>query len=163
MATMPDDATLHAAAVTALTAHIVERFHDTHRRELSMLTMLARKLGPSGTELAEHLASMATALEMHMFKEEMRLFPMMEQGGGTLIGLLIDDLMREHRAHEEAVARLEVLTAGLPPPAQREGTADALRAGVAKLVADLGEHVRVEDEVLFPRFGASPRAPVLQP
>jgi regulator of cell morphogenesis and NO signaling len=88
---------------------------------------------------------------------------MMEQGGNTLIGHLIDDLVREHRAHEEAVARLESLTAGLAAPPDRERTVDALRAGVAKLVDDLGMHVRLEDEVLFPRFEPSSRSPAHLP
>ena len=44
-----------------------------------------------------------------MFKEEMRLFPMMEQGGNTLIGLLIEDLHREHVAHEKAMNALSSL------------------------------------------------------
>lgn len=157
MANMPQDNSLPAAEVPALIAHIVERFHETHRRELPVLVALARDIGAAGTDLADHLASMASALELHMFKEEMRLFPMMEQGGSTLIGLLIDDLMREHRAHEEAVARLAVLTGALPVPTGHDDPADALRAGVAKLVADLGEHVRLEDELLFPRFLPSSR------
>lgn len=160
---MPDDDTLPAADVPALTAHIVERFHETHLRELALLVSLAHELGASGADLAEHLASMTSLLERHMFKEEMRLFPMMEQGGNTLIGLLIDDLVREHRAHEEAVARLEALTAGLSVLPGREDTTGALRTGVAKLVADLAEHVRLEDEVLFPLFEASPRTPARLP
>lgn len=154
---MPDDLSLSAADVPALIAHIVERFHETHRRELRVLAALARELGGPAIDVVEHLASMATALEVHMFKEEMRLFPMMEQGGGTMIGLLIDDLERDHRDHECAVSRLEVLALALPPLGGHEAAADSLRGGVAKLVADLRTHMRVEDEVLFPRFGGAPR------
>ena len=47
--------------------------------------------------MTDHLAEMARALEHHMFKEEARLFPMTEQGGHALIGLLVDDLDAEHR------------------------------------------------------------------
>jgi hypothetical protein len=53
--------------------------------------------------LVDELRAIGNALEQHMFKEEMRLFPMMEQGGNTLIGLLIEDLHREHVAHEHAM------------------------------------------------------------
>jgi regulator of cell morphogenesis and NO signaling len=153
---MPDDQNSPGADVRELIAHIVERFHETHRRELLVLASLARELGPPGTDLAEHLASMGMALELHMFKEEMRLFPMMEQGGNALIGRLIDDLERDHRAHEEAISRLEALSAGLSGQPAREGSADALQAGVVKLVADLEAHIRLEEDVLFPRFGMSP-------
>jgi regulator of cell morphogenesis and NO signaling len=127
---MPDDQNLSAAAARALIAHIVERFHETHRRDLRMIATLARELGPSGADLAEHLASMAAALELHMFKEEMRLFPMMEQGGGPMIGLLIDDLERDHRAHEQAVSQLEALTAALSADPDHEGAADARGAAI---------------------------------
>jgi regulator of cell morphogenesis and NO signaling len=153
---MPDDHTLPGGDAVELIAHIVERFHETHRRELRKLAALASELGASGADLAEHLASMATALELHMFKEEMRLFPMMEQGGNALIGRLIEDLERDHRVHEQAISGLEELTARLSVLAERAETVDALRTGVAKLVADLRAHIRLEDDVLFPRFGATP-------
>lgn len=163
MPAMPHDDPQAAADVAAQIAHILERFHETHRRELPVLVALARELGAAGAALAGHLAAMSTALEQHMFKEEMRLFPMMEQGGSTLIGLLIDDLMRDHRAHDEAIATLEALTRALPPPTGRDGPADALRAGVARLVADLGEHMRLEDDVLFPPFVALSATAVARP
>ncbi len=157
MAAMRHDDAPPADDVAALIAHIVDRFHETHRRELPALAAQARAAGAPAADLAVHLVSMTEALELHMFKEEMRLFPMMEQGGSTLVGLLIDDLEREHRAHDQAIARLEALAAALP------ATEGALRAGVAGFVADLGEHVRLEDEVLFPRFAARPRGAALLP
>jgi regulator of cell morphogenesis and NO signaling len=154
---MPTANTLRADDVPTLIAHILERFHDTHRRELPGLVALARELGASGAELAGHLDTMAKALDLHMFKEEMRLFPMIEQGGSPLIGHLIDDLAREHRAHDEAIARLEELLAALHVAPEHVGIAGALRAGVAKLVDDLRQHMHAEDDVLFPPFAAAPR------
>ncbi len=150
MARMHPEPQPPAVEVTALITHILERFHEAHRRELPRLLALARAAGTSRADLAAHLASMAGALELHMFKEEMRLFPMMEQGGDSLIGLLIDDLAREHRAHEAAASRLEALARTLDP-------ADTLRAGVVEFLAHLAAHVRLEDEVLFPRFLSLPR------
>ncbi|MCK7490364.1 MAG: hemerythrin domain-containing protein [Comamonadaceae bacterium] len=121
-----------------------------------MLIAQARRLAAAGVvpALADHLAVMEEALEAHMFKEEMRLFPMMEQGGGSLIDLLLDDLEREHRAHEQSIARLEELLAELPPTPG----AQALAAGCAKLIDDLHQHVAAEDEDLFLQFG--PRSTV---
>ncbi len=125
----------------ALIAHILDRFHEGHRRDLAMLRPQARA---ASAALADHLDAMAAALEHHMFKEEARLFPMMEQGGHGLLPLLIDDIEAEHRSHEEAVARLRALME-VPMP-------DALRRGLERFVDDLAEHVRLEDAVLFRHF-----------
>jgi regulator of cell morphogenesis and NO signaling len=138
----------------ALIAHVLERFHETHRRELPTLLQWARELQALGAapDTALHLQAMAAALESHMFKEEMRLFPMMEQGGSSLIGHLIDDMEAEHRAHEAAIARLRSLLAGLAAPAGAQAQRAALQAAGDKLIDDLTEHIRVEDEVLFAMF-----------
>ncbi|MFO1341488.1 MAG: hemerythrin domain-containing protein [Burkholderiaceae bacterium] len=159
---MPNDPAPNDTDLPALIAHIVERFHERHRRDLPRLVAAARELGPAGAGVAAHLTAMASALEQHMFKEEMRLFPMMEQGGSPLVGLLIDDLEREHRTHEASIERLQSLLAALVVPAGREAAAEAVRAAAGRLVADLSEHVRLEDEDLFARFAAAPRSPTLQ-
>jgi len=145
----PSDKVPHAVA--DLIAHILLRFHETHRAEVPDLVAQARALAAAGVlpELADHLELMGEALEEHMFKEEMRLFPMMEQGGGTLIDLLLDDLEREHRAHEVAIERLQELLAQLPATPE----AERLAAGCRKFVDDLLQHVAAEDGDLFLRFG----------
>ncbi|MGC4076686.1 MAG: hemerythrin domain-containing protein [Rubrivivax sp.] len=145
----PADKVPHA--VTDLIAYILVRFHETHRAEVPDLVAQARALAAAGVlpELADHLELMGEALEEHMFKEEMRLFPMMEQGGGTLIDLLLDDLEREHRAHEVSIERLQELLAQLPATPE----AEALAAGCRKFVDDLLQHVAAEDGDLFLRFG----------
>ncbi|MBK1686683.1 hemerythrin domain-containing protein [Rubrivivax gelatinosus] len=145
----PSDKVPHAVA--DLIACILVRFHETHRREVPELVAQARALAAAGVlpELAEHLALMGQALEEHMFKEEMRLFPMMEQGGGTLLDLLLDDLEREHRAHEVSITRLEELVLRLPASPE----AGPLAAGCRKFIDDLQQHVAAEDGDLFLRFG----------
>ena len=138
--------------------HILTRFHETHRRELPGIVALARELEGKGATptLADDLDVMAKALEMHMFKEEMRLFPMMEQGGNTLIVHLIDDMQAEHLDHADVVAELEHRMADLMAPAGTEPDVAALRAAVAKLFDDLAQHVQLEETVLFPMFEARP-------
>ena len=91
--------------VSALIDRIQTRFHEGHRRALPELLAMAATVEARGIDdgLADELRAIGNALEQHMFKEEMRLFPMMEQGGNTLIGLLIEDLHREHVAHENAM------------------------------------------------------------
>jgi regulator of cell morphogenesis and NO signaling len=140
-----------------LIAHILARFHETHRRELPEILRLAAELEAGGATpgLLDQLAAMAEALDSHMFKEEMRLFPMMEQGGNTLIGHLIDDMHEEHLAHRAEMARLESLLASLPVAAEQMAP---LRAALGKLFADLVEHIHAEDDVLFPMFIEPPPA-----
>jgi regulator of cell morphogenesis and NO signaling len=143
---------------TELIDHILTRFHETHRRELPGIVALARQLEGQGATptLADDLDVMAKALEMHMFKEEMRLFPMMEQGGNTLIAHLIADMRAEHRSHADAVADLERRMADLVAPAGIEPELAALRGALAKLFDDLTQHVHLEEQVLFPMFDVHP-------
>ena len=139
---------------TELIDHILTRFHETHRRELPAIVALARELEAKGATpaLADDLDTMARALEMHMFKEEMRLFPMMEQGGNTLIAHLIDDMQAEHLAHVDVAAELERRLADLAAPAGTEPELAALRGALGKLFDDLTQHMQLEDESLFPMF-----------
>lgn len=135
-------------------AHILERFHETHRRELPAIVALARALEAQGAPagLSERLASMGKALEAHMFKEKMRLFPMMAQGGNSLIQHLIADMEAEHVAHRVTMSEVGALLARLPALPGAEAELVGLRAAVAKLFDDLAQHIHAEDEVLFPLF-----------
>ena len=133
--------------------HILTRFHETHRRELPGIVALARELEGKGATptLADDLDVMAKALEMHMFKEEMRLFPMMEQGGNSLIVRLIDDMQAEHGLHGDEVAHIEALLQALPAAGAGSALA-SLRTAWTGFLADLAEHTQLEDERLFPMF-----------
>ena len=141
------------AVARDLVEHVLERFHEAHRRDLPRIVALARDVeagaGPAG--FAAPFAALAEALEMHMFKEEMRLFPMMEQGGNSLIVQLIDDMQAEHRLHGDEVAHIEALLA-LPAAAGAGAALASLRAAWAGFRADLAEHTQLEDERLFPMF-----------
>jgi regulator of cell morphogenesis and NO signaling len=144
-----------------LIIHILERFHETHRRELPEMLRLGRFLGTRSDPLGlfEGLRVMAEALESHMLKEEMRLFPMMEQGGNALIGHLIDDMQAEHLAHRDMIAHIEYLFGELPASFGAEVELALLQVALAKLFDDLNQHIRIEDDVLFPMFVPEPRAP----
>lgn len=139
-----------------LVEHILTRYHEAHRRDLPVIVRMARELESKGAvpALAEDIEKMARALEMHMFKEEMRLFPMMEQGGNTLIAHLIDDMQAEHAVHADVVAGLQRRLSELAAPEGAQSDVQAFREAVGRLFDDLAMHMRVEDEVLFPMFGA---------
>ena len=141
------------AAARDLVGHVLERFHEAHRRDLPRIVALARDVeagaGPAG--FAAPFAALAEALEMHMFKEEMRLFPMMEQGGNSLIVRLIDDMQAEHGLHGDEVAHIEALLQALPAAGAGSALA-SLRTAWTGFLADLAEHTQLEDERLFPMF-----------
>lgn len=149
--------------VDALIDRIQTRFHEGHRRALPELLAMAATVEARGIDdgLADELRAIGNALEQHMFKEEMRLFPMMEQGGNTLIGRLIEDLHREHVAHEHA---MDALRAHLRTLTEAHGTDLALQQlirALDDLARELALHIRAEDEELFPQFAtpASPGSP----
>lgn len=143
-----------AAQAATLIEHIQTRYHDTHRRSLAQLLPLASQAVALGLHVGvvEQLASIGNALEQHMFKEELRLFPMMEQGGNTLIGRLIEDLHREHCKHLPAVLELQNHLRATDATGAAQPILAQLVRGVDDFARELAEHIRLEDEVLFPLF-----------
>ncbi|HWA63833.1 MAG TPA: iron-sulfur cluster repair di-iron protein [Caulobacteraceae bacterium] len=143
----------------ALVAHIRERFHETHRRELPELVALARRVeathrghpeAPRGlTALLERAAS---ELEDHMAKEEQVLFPAMQADFRGSLDMPIRVMRQEHDGHAQIVHALEALTGRFTLPANACRSWQALYAGAEKFVTDLTEHIHLENNVLFPRF-----------
>jgi regulator of cell morphogenesis and NO signaling len=147
------------AEIGELIAFILERYHQTHRRELPEAIRLARKVealhaqsADCPTGLADHLAMIADDLESHQQKEEKVLFPLMTQGGSAAIRFPIDRMMAEHRDVDVQLEQLEALTADFVPPRDACRTWRQLYRLCGKIDADLREHMRLENEVLFARF-----------
>ena len=152
--TMPED-------TAGIIAFILRRYHSVHRQELPALIDLARKVesthaghpqAPKG--LVEHLQRIAEALEVHMQIEEHVLFPMLESGGHPMVSHPIGAMRADHDDHTYNLAVLTELTGGFRPPEDACTSWFLLYDGLAKLTADINEHIRIENEVLFPRFGA---------
>ena len=145
--------------VSALIEHICTRFHEGHRRALPPLLALAGRVEAQGIApgLTSELRAIGEALEQHMFKEEMRLFPMMEQGGNTLIGRLIEDLHREHGDHEAGMDDFRARLRGFKAACNAEPSFQALVHGVDALAKELAAHIRAEDSELFPLFVEPPK------
>jgi regulator of cell morphogenesis and NO signaling len=144
-----------------LIQHILDRYHATHRAELPELVRLAARveerhagnaLVPQGIHAA--LVELTDALEEHMQKEEQILFPLMRAGGHPMISAPIGRMRFEHDEHGERLARLEALAHGFELPPEACPTWRALYTGVRKLIDDVHEHVHLENNVLFARFGA---------
>jgi regulator of cell morphogenesis and NO signaling len=139
--------------------HILSRYHETHRRELPELILLARRVEERHAEhpqvpkgLAKLLEHIAEAIEEHMQKEERILFPMMRAGGVPMIMGPIQVMEDEHVEHGERLRQLEALTRNYTPPADACTSWQALYAGTRKLVDDVMQHIHLENNMLFPQF-----------
>jgi regulator of cell morphogenesis and NO signaling len=149
------------ADTDALIDLIVTRYHAAHRRDLPELIRLARRVeavhgdregAPVG--LSTVLEDLAAELESHMAKEEGVLFPMMRRGGHPMIAHPIGAMRHEHDDAGEHLKLIEGLTNGGVPPEHACNTWRALYAGTRAFADELMEHIHLENNVLFPRFGA---------
>ncbi|PJI39647.1 hemerythrin domain-containing protein [Ferrovibrio sp.] len=148
----------------ALIDHILQRYHETHRRELEILIAAARRVEmvhanhpalPKG--LTRLLQDMKIELEMHMCKEEHVLFPLMKEGQGTLTAQPISLMLIDHEDQIALIRLLDSITDNCTPPPEACSTWRNLYTGIRKLLNDLDEHISIENTVLFPRFMAPGR------
>ena len=142
-----------------LIQHLVTSYHQQHRRQLPELIRIARRVEqvhgshpecPNG--LADHLSDIHQALESHMLKEEQILFPMLLAGEGQQARGPISVMRFEHQQHEQGLSQLHAMTADMQPPLHACNTWRALYQGLAAFSMDLDRHIRLENEILFPRF-----------
>lgn len=154
---MTDAARVQNAA--DLTQYIETRYHQLHREQLPARAELAAKVervhsadqrAPKG--LASLLRQMIGEMEVHMKKEELILFPAIRSGGGSGIAHPIAVMRADHDDHARAIAGIAQLTQNLELPDGACATWTRLYAGLAEFMADLTEHIRLENEVLFPQF-----------
>lgn len=141
-----------------LIEHILQRYHAVHRQQLPELIRLAARVEQvhGGREhcplgLTDLLMTMQQELESHMQKEEQILFPMIQRGGGVMIGGPISVMRYEHDQHGDALERLVELTDDMQPPANACNTWRALYSGLDELRCDLMQHIHLENNLLFPR------------
>ncbi len=140
----------------ALIEHILARYHEPHRAALVDLVPLAARVesvhddAPAG--IAGALEDLRAELESHMMKEERVLFPMMLNGGHPMIGAPIGVMRHEHDAASAMIEELRAQTGGFALPEGACGSWTRLYTGLDRLATDLAEHIRLENEVLFPRF-----------
>jgi regulator of cell morphogenesis and NO signaling len=100
------------------------------------------------------LETIQAEMESHMQKEEQVLFPMMLRGGHPMITHPIGMMRHEHDEHGRNLEAMREITRNLTAPADACGSWRRLYAGLAKLADDLNTHIRIENDILFPRFGA---------
>lgn len=154
---MSDAMPTHDAA--ELTRFIETRYHARHREQLPPLVAFADDVEavhfgdddvPVG--LSDLLRRMIGALEVHMKKEELILFPAIRKGGVPGLENPIAAMRADHDDHADEIAEIQRLTAGLTLPEGACRTWTALYSGLDEFLSDLGAHIRLENEVLFPQF-----------
>jgi len=149
--------------IDALIDHILERFHEAHRRDLSRLIAMAKKVEtvhqaksncPHG--LKDCLEQMSVELERHMQKEERILFPMICSGRGALAIMPIHVMEQEHEDVGENLARVRELSHDFLAPEEACATWRALYLELAEFEEELMQHIHLENNVLFPRALRTP-------
>jgi regulator of cell morphogenesis and NO signaling len=137
---------------------ILLHYHEPLRRDLRVLTEAAKKVErvhgkkpscPLG--LAALLEQLEVALNEHMDKEEQVLFPAIQSGAGARLQMPVRVMMQEHDDHGVNLQRLRAHAHDFVPPPEACATWRALYSGLAKLEAELMEHVHLENNILFPR------------
>ncbi len=143
----------------ALTEHIERRYHARHREQLPRLAALAGKVEavhadapevPRG--LSALLSRLIGEMEVHMKKEELILFPAIRKGGAPGIEQPIAVMRADHDDHDRDIAEIRRLTGGPSLPEGACGSWTRLYAELGDFMDDLAEHMRLENEVLFPQF-----------
>jgi len=150
--------------LSTLTAHIVTVYHQPLREELPRLKAMAERVarvhGGKALYLARLeaiVAELSTDLLAHMRKEEMMLFPAIDElargDAGRVFPIDGPILVMEYE-HDHAGSLLEelrVITGGYHVPDWACATTRALYQGLAELEAAMHVHVHLENNVLFPR------------
>lgn len=145
--------------VEDLIAHIASSYRTPLRQMLPDLIALARKVervhqdvpeAPLG--LADALEHIALELDMHIEVEEKVVFTAMRQKLGEPLAHPIALMRNEHRDYAAELDRLQALARDFIPPEGACGSWRRLYADAAALCAGLREQMRLENDVLFPRF-----------
>jgi regulator of cell morphogenesis and NO signaling len=162
--TTTDPAALPAPA-SALIDTILATHHVAARQLAGRIDTLAPVVAAAGAATDARLAEVATtcgllAREMlsHLQREETVLFPVirdLEAGGADEgdVGLLFSPIVcmkREHNSIDGLFARLRALTDGYLAPAGASADHRALLAALLAFEEDTIEHVRKENDELFP-------------
>lgn len=142
-----------------LIEHILKNYHAKHREDLPEIIRLARRVEqvhgyhpecPAG--LADILEKLQEDLLSHMEKEEQVLFPAInESADKDWISNPIKVMLHEHDEAGRDVERMDQITNNFTLPGDACNTWRALYMNTRTFIAELMEHISLENNILFPR------------
>lgn len=151
--------------LTELADHIQATHHAYLKEELPRLEFMTEKVsrvhGDKDARLyrmREAFVALKAELEPHMMKEEMILFPIIRQLEASTerpefhCGSVANPIRQMEHEHDQAGNALAILnesTDGYMPPEWACNTYRAMLDALAKLEADMHQHVHKENNVLF--------------
>lgn len=164
----PDPA---AYSTSRLIQHIVRVHHQSIRQELPRLAEMARTVAQRHGARAPELRTIAAMVEdlreemaEHIRKEEQVLFPYIAQVDEAPllafrppnqcfnhVGQPVFMMVQEHERARVLLAELRKLSGDFRTPVWGCATFVALYEGLRIFADTFGEHIRLENEVLFPR------------
>ncbi len=148
------------------TRHILKVHHNYLWREMGTIENLVRRVAseygprdPSLITMQRLFSSLVEDLTWHLRKEEDIIFPRilaLEKGEnmaleGEKIEQALPSMLFEHRGAEEALAELRLLTRDYKVPEYADLSYKAMLRQLQNFESDMVEHIRIEDDVLFPR------------
>lgn len=153
--------------LTELADHIEATHHAYLKEELPRLDFMTDKVArvhgehePRLAQTRQAFLALKAELEPHMMKEERILFPIirqLEQADGPLqfhCGSVANPIRQMEHEHDQAGGALGVLsesTDRYTPPEWACNTYRAMLDSLARLEADMHQHVHKENNVLFPK------------
>lgn len=162
-------------SLSALCDLIEREHHGFLRREMPRLDSMTRQAAAAHGDRDPRLHEVRAVFEdfelelaMHTQDEERQVFPAIRRletasarppDAATALGKALANLESDHERAGAAIARFAELTDHYTPPAWACGTLRVLCETLARLDADMIEHVRKEDHVLFPKARALAETP----
>ena len=154
-----------------LIQHIVRIHHKDLRQELPRLLELAHTVAAQYGDRAPEMkrveclvAELHVDMSEHIRKEEQLLFPYIAQLGEapllafrpphpvfTRVGQPVFLMAQDHERARVLMGELRTVTDYFKPPVWACSTLVALYSGLRSFADTVTEHIRLEDEVLFPR------------
>ena len=142
-----------------MTRHIETHNHARHSEQLPVLAAMAEPVedvhfGDDGVPeaLSILLRQMIGEMDVPMRRDKLILFAAIRQGGMPMIEDPAAALRADHAGHDREVAESRRLAGNLSLPDGARGSWTAPCRGLAESTADLTEHVRLGNDVLFPQF-----------
>ena len=161
----PEFKTTGATTPREVIEYILERFHDTHREEIPMISFLIEKVTrvhsgvhPWLIDLKKEVESLCKELEPHMLKEEQVLFPLILQSrenaginqGDFNLQNPIRQMEFEHDNVGNTIKSIQKITEEFVAPEGACNSFRALYAALEKFCFDLFLHIHLENNVLHP-------------